>query len=125
MSEDTMGDHRMGKNNIETSTDNEVLAKIAQAYAINIEKQNNLDIYRFLTEGRKHGFPTCCSIEDRDPHELIHWAARLLVSVTDSWPVEDLPEILNPERDTELYKDAHLLISVAMGNNRQLGEISG
>jgi hypothetical protein len=120
-----MGDHRMGKNNSEMNKENEVLVKIAQAYAINREKQNNLDIYRFLTEGRKHGFPTCCAIKAHDPHELLHWAARLLVSVTDSWPVEDLPEILNPERDTDLYNDAHLLISVAIGNNRQFGEISG
>ncbi|NRN29290.1 hypothetical protein [Photorhabdus heterorhabditis] len=52
-----------------------------------------------------------------DAQELNH---ILLIQVAGTWPREDMPELLIPERDSALFNDAKQLLANGLGAVNQL-----
>ncbi|EBV5176520.1 hypothetical protein DO692_08685 [Salmonella enterica subsp. enterica serovar Carmel] len=55
-----------------------------------------------------------------EAYRQIHWAASLLIQVAGTWPREDMPELLTPERGSALFNDAEQLLANGLGAANQL-----
>lgn len=71
---------------------------IAEAYSRDQQKPELVSFKEVSRWGRKYGFPVVCTLADQSEEKQIHWAASLLIQVAGTWPREDMPELLTPER---------------------------
>jgi len=103
---------------------------IIEAYSRDTEKVAiTLSVFR---TSRKYGFPIVNSIQNKSEEEQFLWAVRFLLSIADTWPLEDFPiedkefkkgiDRLLP--GTKLYEDAKRLLGDANGNIDQLEILS-
>ncbi len=82
-----------------------------------------LEVVRDLIQNsRKYGLPFVCSIPERSEEQLVLWAAKLLLKVTNAWPhIDDGNE---PDfeliQGSRLHSDAAHLVSNALLNSQQL-----
>lgn len=84
---------------------------IAAAYSRDLEKPE-LNAFKELSrKSRKYGFPIVNILQDKSRQEQIHWAACLLLEVADSWPLSDVPGLLEFVPDTALLRDARELLA--------------
>ncbi|MBH8273890.1 hypothetical protein [Acinetobacter baumannii] len=79
---------------------------IAEAYSRDLQKPELVSFKEVSRWGRKYGFPVVCTLADESEEKQIHWAASLLIQVAGTWPREDMPELLTPERGSALFNDA-------------------
>jgi hypothetical protein len=93
---------------------------IAVAYSRDLQKPELVSFKEVSGWGRKYGFPVVCTLVDESEEKQIHWAASLLIQVASTWPQEDMPEFLAPERGTELFNDAKQLLENGLGAAKQL-----
>ncbi len=70
---------------------------IAEAYSRDLQKPELVSFKEVSRWGRKR-FPVVCTLADESEEKQIHWAASLLIQVAGTWPREDMPELLTPER---------------------------
>lgn len=89
---------------------------ISGAYSRDQNKATLIAFKATLRVGRKFGFPTICTIENKTDREQIHWAASLLVVAAGTWPQADLPELLEPTPGSPLFNDAKELLETALLN---------
>lgn len=93
---------------------------IIEAYRRDLKKPELVSFKEVSRWGRKYGFPVVCTLADQSEEKQIHWAASLLIQVADTWPREDMPELLTPERGSELFNDAEQLLANGLGAASQL-----
>lgn len=84
---------------------------IAEAYSRDLQKPELVSFKEVSRWGRKYGFPVVCTLADESEEKQIHWAASLLIQVAGTWPREDMPELLTPERGSALFNDAMQLLA--------------
>jgi hypothetical protein len=93
---------------------------IAEAYSRDLQKPELVSFKEVSRWGRKYGFPVVCTLADESEEKQIHWAASLLIQVAGTWPREDMPELLTPERGSALFNDAMQLLANGLGAANQL-----
>ncbi|EGQ7672265.1 hypothetical protein [Vibrio paracholerae] len=93
---------------------------ITEAYRRDLKKPELVSFKEVSRWGRKYGFPVVCTLADQSEEKQIHWAASLLIQVAGTWPREDMPELLTPERGSELFNDAEQLLANGLGAASQL-----
>lgn len=69
-------------------------------------------------ESRKYGFSLVCTMRDKDEVEQMHWAACLLLRLSNA-SQRDILTRLHLEPGTDLYKDARFLLA----RSRELSEM--
>ncbi|GAB0154546.1 hypothetical protein [Marinobacterium sp. BA1] len=94
---------------------------IAKAYARDADKPELTGFKQSCRESRKYGFPIVAANPAKDESEQLAWAARLLLSVAQSWPATDIPDDFEVISGSQLHNDAQQLVANATGNSRQLG----
>jgi len=94
---------------------------IAQAYARDADKPELNGFKQSCRESRKFGFPIVAAQPVKDHREQLAWAARLLLSIAQSWPATDIPDDFEVIVGSRLHDDAKQLVANANGNSRQLG----
>ncbi|ELK8132312.1 hypothetical protein RV025_004611 [Salmonella enterica subsp. enterica serovar Dublin] len=93
---------------------------IAEAYSRDLQKPELVSFKEVSRWGHKYGFPVVCTLADESEEKQIHWAASLLIQVAGTWPREDMPELLTPERGSALFNDAMQLLANGLGAANQL-----
>lgn len=84
---------------------------IAEAYSRDLQNPELVSFKEVSRWGRKFGFPIICTLADESKEMQIHWAASLLIQVAGTWPQENMPELLKPERGSALFNDAEQLLA--------------
>ncbi|KKN85107.1 hypothetical protein LCGC14_0282760 [marine sediment metagenome] len=98
-----------------------VAIKIAEAYQRDLEKPELKSLKKVFRNSRKYGFPFVCTLADKSEEQQLHWAARLLLEVAGTWPIEDIPEQMTLTQGTALFNDARQLLEYGLGNANQIG----
>jgi len=69
-------------------------------------------------ESRKFGFPIICTLKGKN--EQLMWAAKLLLIMSESWQLEDIPEDFKLLQFSPLLDDVEKLLGRTLGNLNQL-----
>lgn len=99
-----------------------VTSRIAAAYAQDRDSAELQNFMSVVRESRKFGFPMLCTLDDASTELQMHCAACMLLRVAETWPFEDLPEQLDLQPDTALFRDAEYLLMNALGCTQQFVE---
>lgn len=79
-------------------------------------------VRELIQNSRKYGFPLVCSIPERPEKQLVLWAAKLLLKVTNTWPQID--DCNHPDfeliQGSSLHSDATHLVATALPNSKLL-----
>lgn len=101
----------------------EVEKHINDAYERAAENIDMAKLKLIFRTSRKHGFPIVCVVDDEI--EQLRNAAKLLISASDCYPRENIPENLKLVVRSTLFKDAKQLVDNGVGNLRHLIAITG
>jgi hypothetical protein len=107
-----------------------VAQMIVEAYERDSEK--NATFFETLRVSRKYGFPIVNGITNKPQAEQRVWAARFLLSLSETWPQTDVPmddaefqdellELMNG--GSALGRGVDALLSNATSNSQQLGHL--
>ncbi|BBL92242.1 MULTISPECIES: hypothetical protein [Vibrio] len=101
-----------------TMTSAEVSLLISSAYTRDRNKPQLVAFKEILRTSRKYGFPIVYALSDKSKDEQIRLGAKMLLSVSKSWPLEDVPDNLDVNLGSNLYNDAEFLINIALSNTK-------
>ena len=105
-------------------TQQELSEAIAIAYHADCLKPELIAVKDLARKGRKYGFPIICEIADKPENEQKIWAAKLLLSITNSWPEIDSLSCndfyLIP--DSQLHDDAVKFAANALAATQRMTE---
>jgi len=84
------------------------------------KRPNIVSILGFINKSRVFGFPVVNALGDKSEEEQLVWARRLLLNAAEveidrAYGDDELFALLKDD-DTQLYHDAHMLITVATKN---------
>ncbi|EOX3447532.1 hypothetical protein [Vibrio cholerae] len=91
----------------------------AVAYERDSLKPEIVSFNNMVSVSRKFGFPITCIINKTENEQLL-WAAKLLLEISQSYPLCDLPDDFNLQQGTKLYDDSKRLLENALSNTNRI-----
>lgn len=95
-----------------------ICSMINEAYCRDFEKKELRNFRELVRGSRKFGFPFVCTLTNNN--EQLLWAAKLLISVGRTWPLEDIPENFKLLQGSLLLNDARQLVANGVGNYQRV-----
>lgn len=98
---------------------------VADAYNKDSFKPEIVAFKDAVRNSRKYGFPIVSSLQGETEKEKLIWAAKLLLTIARTYPLECLQDDFELIQGTKLYSDAKQLLANAEGNTERMSVTSG
>ena len=92
---------------------------IEESYRRDMNKAEIKGFMQAVRESRKFGFPITCTLNDKDDLLMLGQAARLLLRVASTWPIENVPTNFVPSKGAALFVDSQIICASSLGNTKK------